>query len=502
MKNALMHLGYEIPSGEPVSIPVGHLAVTGQTQSSGKTTALEALIARSGLRAISFVTKRGERGFEGGRQIAPYFEERADWEYVSGILESLRHEKMKFERAWIIRACKGARTLEDVQQNVRRLGGEAKGGMSADIYMMLGEYLSKVVPAVKRLPKADTVDLEPGLNVMSLAEYPEELQSLVLASTIKWIYEHEESVITIIPECWKFVPQSRNTPVKVAVEKLIREGAGLGNYIWLDSQDMAGVDKLMLRAAQVWLIGVQRESNEVKRALENIPAGTHKPKAAALAKLRIGEFFACWGENIHYVYVQPAWLADDEAKAVAQRKRVAGPRPLAEAAAPQQPGDASYSEINRLWAAINTLRENIASISELATRATHTIPAGPAAVGKDDIYEGLVERLKSDAGLRMVLKQTMPTLEVIIERPQLTVDVTDLRGRIARLIAEKFFTALRNASQISKELARRAWMHDPRTVGREMDRLTEMGFFMKERRGSGEVVYSLVPGMQVHVKEK
>jgi hypothetical protein len=37
-----IHLGYEIGTGEPVSIPLQHLAVTGQTQRSGKTTALEA----------------------------------------------------------------------------------------------------------------------------------------------------------------------------------------------------------------------------------------------------------------------------------------------------------------------------------------------------------------------------------------------------------------------------------------------------------------------------
>jgi len=34
------------------------LAVTGQTQQSGKTTTLEALISRSKLRALTFVTKR------------------------------------------------------------------------------------------------------------------------------------------------------------------------------------------------------------------------------------------------------------------------------------------------------------------------------------------------------------------------------------------------------------------------------------------------------------
>src|SRR3972149_5067341 len=67
-----IHLGYEVGSGREVQIPVRHLAVTGQTQESGKTTTLEALVRRSGLRAIAFVTKRGEGSFGEGRRIQPY----------------------------------------------------------------------------------------------------------------------------------------------------------------------------------------------------------------------------------------------------------------------------------------------------------------------------------------------------------------------------------------------------------------------------------------------
>jgi len=47
-------LGYVIPSGDPVEINPSHLIVTGITQLSGKTTTLEALISRSGSKAIVF----------------------------------------------------------------------------------------------------------------------------------------------------------------------------------------------------------------------------------------------------------------------------------------------------------------------------------------------------------------------------------------------------------------------------------------------------------------
>ena len=97
----------------------------------------------------------------------------------------------------------------------------------------------------------------------------------------------------------------------------MRKGAALGNFVWIDSQDMAGVAKVLLRAATVWLIGVQREANELKRNLANIPADIRKPKPADIARLGKGQFFACWKDRTVKVYVQPAWLDETRARAVA-----------------------------------------------------------------------------------------------------------------------------------------------------------------------------------------
>jgi hypothetical protein len=63
----VIHLGYEVGGGAPVEIPLRHMVVTGQTQEAGKTTTLEAMIARSGVKAIAFVTKRGEGSFAEAR---------------------------------------------------------------------------------------------------------------------------------------------------------------------------------------------------------------------------------------------------------------------------------------------------------------------------------------------------------------------------------------------------------------------------------------------------
>lgn len=272
-----IHLGYEVGGGEPVEIPLRHMVVTGQTQEAGKTTTLEALIARSGVKAVAFITKRGEGSFAGAPIIAPYFREQADWQFVASILEASRGEKLKFERAWIIRASKGAKTLADVQRNVRKAMETAKG-MSADVYLTLDAYLDAVVPQIGSVKWAPKVTLAPGLNVMDLTALNVEMQHLVIRSTVDWVLQHETDTVVVVPEAWKFIPQGRGTPVKLAAESYIRQAAGLRNYLWLDSQDIAGVEKIILKSVPIWLLGVQREWNEIKRTLSQIPAGIKKPK--------------------------------------------------------------------------------------------------------------------------------------------------------------------------------------------------------------------------------
>jgi len=99
MKRILV--GYEVGTGEPVYLPIHHLIVTGLTRLSGKTTTLEALIQRSGLRGILFRTKRGEIEFSNAHRLPLYFRERSDWQYVESLLAARLRERLKFERGWI-----------------------------------------------------------------------------------------------------------------------------------------------------------------------------------------------------------------------------------------------------------------------------------------------------------------------------------------------------------------------------------------------------------------
>src|SRR5258708_3299872 len=125
MVNHQVHLGFEVGTGVSVSLPIRHMVVTGQTQESGKTTTLEAVITGRGLPAIGFLTKRGEASLS-GRKILPYFRERADWQFVQSIIESTFKQGQDFKQPWIMRVCEGARSLADVQRRAAKLEEETR----------------------------------------------------------------------------------------------------------------------------------------------------------------------------------------------------------------------------------------------------------------------------------------------------------------------------------------------------------------------------------------
>jgi len=524
-----IHLGYEVGTALSIDIPLKHMAVTGQTQESGKTTTLEALITRSNLRAIAFVTKRGERGFDAGHPVLPYFEDRADWEFVESIISATMRQKMKFERAWIVRACKGAKTLADVQRNVQQLMEKSKRGMDADMYMLLGEYLEKVVPQIARLPRTNGVSLAPGLNVINLLDYPEELQMLVIGATVRWIHKQEENVVTLIPEAWKFVPQGRKTPVQLEVEKLAREGAGLKNYIWIDSQDMAGVEKLVLRACAVWLIGVQREANEVERALGNIPKGIKRPKEADIAKLKLGEFYACWGEHIHKVYVQPAWMNDEEAVLIALGKNAPPARPTTSNVGDDEMYKALYEEEKAARATLEIqlkdLRDEIAAMRNGARIAAGAAglkstpapdsppPVKPAPLSAqaglanasvsgmdsamvDQLYKAIKARLAMECPPLLEVTKIRPEIDVKIKREKLEMDTKNTDGRMALLLSQGFFDARKTNKETLEELKSLGFPESQPNLSASFKRLSQMGFM---RSDNGYM--RAVDGMKVHVVE-
>ncbi|MGA3068114.1 MAG: hypothetical protein ABSF29_14820 [Tepidisphaeraceae bacterium] len=213
---ATVHLGFEVGTGKAVEIPIAHTFVTGQTQLSGKTTALRAIVERSQRRALAFVTKRGE-SFE-GRRIKPYLPREGDrplpWRLVESIMAgALGQKNMKWERGGIVTATKGATSLEQVRKNIARLMEKSrKGGKTEELWMLLGEYLDLILPEMRQLNATDSLDLKTGLNVMDLGGISTQLQALVIRAAIEHINHHEEKVLVVFPEAWEFAPRGRTAP--------------------------------------------------------------------------------------------------------------------------------------------------------------------------------------------------------------------------------------------------------------------------------------------------
>ncbi len=517
MTGSEVHLGYEVGTGTAVTIPLRHMVVTGQTQEAGKTTTLEALIARADVRAVTFVTKRGEGAFAGGRRLQPFFRERADWVFVSSLIDATMGEKNKLLRAWLMKVCRGTKTLAEVQRNVGKAKETARG-FSESIYTEIEGYLELVVPQLAQLPPHTKVTIGDGLNVMDLAPYSTELQALVIRSVLEHVYEHEAGVVTVIPEAWEFLPEGRGSPVKRDAEALIRKGAGLKNYVWLDSQDLAGIWKLAVRAAPVVLIGVQREANEIKRTLANIPAGIAKPSAAAVAQLGLGQFYACHGTHVTKVYVQPAWMDQATARGVATGDVARIPAPPEEDAVNEREAAALRQENADLREQVGGLKRRIDEL------LTHRLPLDEAPAARDEtprlrpaappvplagdgeaIYQAIKGRLAQEAAHLLRVLVINPELEITVQRRVLEVVGDSLRGRVGRLLAAGFLDSGVTAFAVQKELARRGKDPGPANTYKELDVLAELGFFTieqgKDDRGRARKLYRAVPEMKVNVVE-
>jgi hypothetical protein len=318
MKSEIL-LGFEVGTAKPVYVPLHHLAIFGITQLSGKTTTLEALISRSGRKAVAFITKRGECGFRKFRLIPPYYKARSDWQYVEGLVNVALGEKVKYEpgmRYGIIRVCQGCRSIQDVRNAALRLSRESRREFMRSVYEKLVAYLDIVIPELEKWRFSDKLELDEGVNVMDVSEMSLETQQLVIASTIEFVFQNMDNVIVIIPEAWESLPQGKMTPVKWVAQQFIRKGAAVGNFLWIDSQDIGGTDKTPLRQVDVWLFGRMREAHEVERILKQLLG--KKVKAEEIQTLPLGHFFTVVGDEVKKVYVLPAGVPEEVGMKVAR----------------------------------------------------------------------------------------------------------------------------------------------------------------------------------------
>ena len=205
-------LGYEIGTGKVVGIKPSHLIVTGLSQLSGKTTTLEALTSRSGLRAIIFKTKVGERSFSQGTEAPPFFRDRSDYEFVKSLIEAYSREKLFLEKGTLMRLCKGSASLIDIKKRVddEMAAGKLRG-LNQEIYTRLQHYLGELIPQIQYAAFSNTLQLvksqiggdevkpsfeeygpEFNLRISRSRNYPEEAW-IVGSYPFVWNEEHQNT---------------------------------------------------------------------------------------------------------------------------------------------------------------------------------------------------------------------------------------------------------------------------------------------------------------------
>lgn len=333
----MIHLGFEVGSGAPVSIPAGHTIFIGQSQRAGKTTALEALAVRSRRPCLAFLTKPGEQSFrqEWTHPIPPYYsEDDFDWQTVQLICEAMTGSKMLSDRLEFARvvtedgqigrpgkpsfyAWKRPRNVVETIAIIDDLIPRTSGSMWAALLSMRGalRHAQRKLVHIKK-QATGSIYLERGLNVVDLEHEERHIQAMVISSMIRWCRENSHHTIIALPEVWKFANSRKQTAVGEAAELMIREGAAKYNYVWIDSQRLLGLNHQLLSQVHVWLFGVQRDRREIQEVLAAIPG--NRPEPEDIAMLKLGHFIACWEDEIVHVYVQPLGVNDITSEAIAR----------------------------------------------------------------------------------------------------------------------------------------------------------------------------------------
>ena len=354
--------GYEIGTGTPVHIPAAHMAITGQTQRSGKTTAMESIVERSGMKAVAFITKRGESAFQFGHETQPYFRERADWMFVKALFEQLTNSSQSDKEAEIIRLCDGAKSLEHVWERVQKAMDGKHSKRKDDMYIRINAYFEQVMPKLLKVPRSNKLELKRGINVIDMRDYDHGVQEILIQNAFQWVYEKEENTIFVVPEAWDFLSEEHGSITRTAGREFIRRAAALHNFLWADCQDIRGLDKVILGMMGIWLVGNQREMNEMARTIKSFPSLPAPPSVTEIMTLGIGEFFVLHGTESRKVYVQPVW-ADAHACALYAKNRGADGKPRMPLPKMPPPPKRPRSEI--------TLEE---SLAEKTTNAESNVP--------------------------------------------------------------------------------------------------------------------------------
>ena len=307
----MIHVGFS--KGSRVDIPLLHTIVAAQTR-YGKSTTIRAMMQYipDDFKVVCLDVK-DPRDFEGaGQEIPIYIENKTDPLMLKQLLEQESHLWLRREFPELIDLCKEGDNFEKVYERVNKRMEEKVHPVVKDRLKVLQLLLRSLVENMAKVELSDALELPAKINVMNLSKAPSAIKQLGVYSVVKWVLKKLKNVIIIIDELPDFAPQRYRTPSKNMIGQAIRKGGAKGNWLWLSGQTMTGVDKQVLKQAMIWILGHQREINEAKRTLDQIPFKTGL-SVEDIMTLPVGHFVVCTDEGAYITYVQPEGVNNEVA---------------------------------------------------------------------------------------------------------------------------------------------------------------------------------------------
>lgn len=316
----MIHLGYQLKTGEPVEIPVTHTFVAATT-GRGKSVTAEALIRRAkeqGLRVVVVDPKDPPDYLDIGEEHPIVIKGISDPLTIKRLLESSSKLWLRRELPELIQVCRQGDTWTSVLAKVR----ERKEGKLHPIVKerleVLELLLSRLVDEMKALKISQHLQLSSQVMRISLQHLSVGLQQLCVKDLAEQLLEKHTDVILFIDEFHRFVPRGTPSACRDALVRLIQEGRAKKVWLWGCNQTITTVDEQVRKQMQLWITGGQTEMNEADRVLDQLLPPLRLSRQDVYT-LDVGQFIVndfLKGEAV-LAYVQPAWLPDEPAKRIA-----------------------------------------------------------------------------------------------------------------------------------------------------------------------------------------
>lgn len=454
----MIHLGFERETGDDVEIPVMHTLTTGITR-HGKSETMQAMAERAvsaGYTVLLFDVKTKRDYADVGQEIPIYLEEATDPTTLKGLLETSAEMSLSFQYSELIKVYEPGDDYQAVLDRMETVKNDPDTHpVEEDKLRVLHHLLSDLVRELDGIAISDDLEVEPGINVMNLSDVDGPIQQLAIASTVEAVLEDHEDVILGVDEAHNFIPQKGQPPANQPLVKAIREGAASNVWLYLSDQTITGVDKDPLKQVGVWLLGKQREKNEAQRVLDQIP-GRSEFTSEDVMTLSKGNFIVALDDATPLAYVQPVWMAEDEARAIAtgeatmddiQEPDTEDVQEIEEELAEREARvQELQSELDDREDRIRELEEQIDQLNELLeaddseqTRSPSTLHP-PVGVDDDDVREVIedyIEELEAPESVTVEATRSKLHVKRVVEPIEVTTD--DRLGKVAYLYAKEEF---------------------------------------------------------------